>query len=91
MTARDELFSALMWPEWSPASEGYGAGLPKTTALLAAFRAEVLREAAAVADAATAPAGWSADAMAVWTACTSSVAHRLRRMADAAEGGDDDA
>jgi hypothetical protein len=39
--ARTAVYSELMWPEWNPASEGYGTGQEKAEALLDAHAAEV--------------------------------------------------
>lgn len=39
--ARTAVYSELMWPEWNPTSESYGAGEEKTNALLDAHAAEV--------------------------------------------------
>jgi hypothetical protein len=38
--ARTAVYSELMWPEWNPTSESYGAGEEKTNALLDAHAAE---------------------------------------------------
>lgn len=48
--ARTAVYSELMWPKWNPTSESHGAGEEKTNALLDAFRAEILREAADLLD-----------------------------------------
>jgi hypothetical protein len=38
--ARNAVYSELMWPEWNPTSESYGAGEEKTNALLDAHAAD---------------------------------------------------
>jgi len=50
-SAREAVYSKLMWPEWNPQSEARGTSYEHAQKLLDAYRAAVLREAAdAIAD-----------------------------------------
>lgn len=46
MSARNAVYSELMWPEWNSTSESHGTSDAVANELLDAYRAEVLREAA---------------------------------------------
>lgn len=85
---RTEILSDLCHPEWNPVSESHGLSHDDAVKLVNAYRAAVLREAAAHLDKVHDYPSTSAEATGAYLSGMENAANELRRLADEAEAQD---